>query len=128
MGITLTKDGVMRVVVTIREDTRPDWFRVLQNVSSGQARAELLRAHLTPPSEHHIFEVRRRVEDKPDAPPERAEKTNSSPASTGIPRTSVPPEKDSKARLEGAVQTPPDDDEDAESLAEMLVRIRPSGV
>ena len=128
MGITLTKDGGMRVVVTIREDTRPDWFRVLQNVSSGQARAELLRAHLAPPSEHHLFEVRRRVEDKPDAPPARTEKINSSPDSTGIPRTFVPPEKDSKAPLEGPVQPPPDDDEDAESLAEMLVRIRPGGV
>jgi hypothetical protein len=77
----------------LREDTRPDWFRVLQTISSGPARAELLRAHLTPPSENYIFEVKRRSEEKPEPPLACAEKTNSSPASTGIPRTFVPPEK-----------------------------------
>jgi hypothetical protein len=128
MGITLIKDGVMRVVVTIREDRRPDWFRALQKVSSGQARAELLRAHLTPPSEDHIFEVQPRPVKNPSPPPERTAKTNSSPASTGIPRNIDPPENDFGVRRELPEMPAPDDDESAESLAEMLVRIRPGGV
>lgn len=109
------------------EDTRPDWFRVLQTIRSGPARAELLRAHLTPPSENYFFEVKRHSEEKPEPPLACAEKTNSSPASTGISRTFVPPEKNLEVRQEAPVSPAFDDDEDAESLAEMLVRTRPGG-
>ncbi|EWS65976.1 hypothetical protein Y695_00754 [Hydrogenophaga sp. T4] len=52
MGITRTKDGVLRVVVSIRKDTGPDLVSGPASSQFGQGCEELVRAHLAPPYEY----------------------------------------------------------------------------
>lgn len=48
-----TKDKV-RVTVTLNRESDPAWFAYISEISSGRARAELLRRHLkSPPSLSH---------------------------------------------------------------------------
>jgi hypothetical protein len=42
-------DDTVRVTLTIRRESNPEWYALLKNVKSGRARAEIVRGHLTAP-------------------------------------------------------------------------------
>lgn len=67
MGVRRTKDGVLRVVVSIREDTRPDLVSGPASGQFGQGRAELVRAHLASPYEYLVYKDRRHEKVKQHA-------------------------------------------------------------
>ena len=42
---------IIRVSVTFNDESDPEWFALLEKVTSGQSRAAMLRAHLSAPTE-----------------------------------------------------------------------------
>lgn len=42
-------DDTIRVTITLRRESHPEWYGVLKNVRSGRDRAEIVRTHLTLP-------------------------------------------------------------------------------
>lgn len=94
------KSKTLRVTVTLREGSFPQWFALLSKVESGFTRSEIIRNHLMPPSEELLKryidtpvhegalrksaaqllerspEPENRAENKPDRAPSKAAQNN----------------------------------------------------
>ena len=48
-NISTDTDDALRVTITLRRESNPEWYYRLKNIQSGRARAEILRSHLNLP-------------------------------------------------------------------------------
>lgn len=49
-----TTEKTVRVGITFNAEIHPEWFDLLSRVTSGRARAEIVRAHLSLPTERYL--------------------------------------------------------------------------
>ena len=58
-------EETIRVTITLRRESHPEWYDRLVDVKSGRARADIMRTHLTLPRAVNASVRAKKVEDQP---------------------------------------------------------------